>query len=509
MFHQIEIDYLPKNKIDYLVNKSSSIRYKCIILLMCDAGLRVTETISLQLGHFDFRDRTLTVSSLKKKEKARFKHRMIPITDRLYSALLSYIPSLKDPTDNSFLFPSPTNSNKPIVRESVNKYLTRFKKNHSGFEQLHPHALRHSYATYLLSNGQSLDTLQRLLGHEDKNITAIYAHIPTEELKAMHAKVFDPDKSKIQKIKDKIFGVKSEPLINISPLQNELMIGRDLQVMEINDKLNRNINMILLGGVGVGKSTILKNINIGTRKSLYIDDTSEMKTTLLNTLLYLHETKEKVFELIYGEYDKQALKTKLSRHTMKNLAKAICEVVQPQEYVLVIDTVDRIPPRVVDVFETFKDHFTIITTAREIPLNKTSFLWNFETLKIEPLERSHSLDLISKLSNNMEVEDFEQYRNYIWNKSDGNPRVIFEMIDRFRKEPVISKDVVRSIDHYGSLKEYDMSLFILIGLGFMAIFRYYGRETGDTSFTFLGGVAMILLILSRYFFGFTKHRVLK
>lgn len=83
------------------------------------------------------------------------------------------------------------------------------------------------------------------------------------------------------------------------------------------------------------------------------------------------------------------------------------------------------------------------------------------------------------------------------------------MVDRFMKEPVISKEVVRSVEHYGSLKEIDMSLVILIGLGCMGIFRYYGRETGDSSMTFLGGVAMILLILSRYFFSFTKHKYLR
>jgi integrase/recombinase XerD len=213
--------------------------------------------------------------------------------------------------------------------------------------------------------------------------------------------------------------------------------------------------------------------------------------------------------LMFGEYDRSALKSKLSRQTMKHLAQCICDVVQPHEYVLVIDSVDRIPPRAVDVLELFKDHFTIITSAREVALNKTSFLWNFETHKIEALTRPMSLELINKLSYDMEIEDYEQYKNYIWNKSDGNPRVIFEMCDRFRKEVIVSKDTVRSIDHYGSLKEIDMSIFILIALGCMAIFRYVGKETGNTSLTFIGGCAMIILILSRYFFGFTKQKVLK
>ena len=509
MFQQIELDYLPKHKIDYLVHHSHNIKFKCAVLLMCDSGLRVSEMISLKLDNFDFKERLLSVTSLKKKESAKFKHRLVPITNRLYSALLSYIPKLDKKAASDYLFPSPSIENQHVRRETINKYLERFKRKHSGFENLHPHALRHSYATYLRSNGETIDTIQRLLGHENRDVTAIYTHIPTDELKKMHERVFDGEKTRVQRIKERVLGKKTEQLINILPLQNELMIGRDEQIHEINDKINRNINMILLGPVGSGKSTILKNINPGTRKILLMDNPFEMKNTLLNTLLYLHEDKEKVFELMFGEYDKTKLKTKLSRHTMKHLAQCICDVVQPHEYIMVIDTVDRIPPRVVEVFETFKDHFTIITSAREIPLSRTSFLWNFETMRVAPLTRGHSLDLISKLSNNMDIEDFEQYRNYIWHKSDGNPRVIFEMIERFRKEPVISADVVGSIDHYGSLKEIDMSLVILICFACMAIFRYYGRESGDNSLTFLGGVAMILLILSRYFFGFTKHKFLR
>jgi len=212
---------------------------------------------------------------------------------------------------------------------------------------------------------------------------------------------------------------------------------------------------------------------------------------------------------MFGEYDKSKLKQKLSRHSMKNLAQVICDVVEPHEYILVIDSVDRIPPRAVDIIELFKDHFTILTSAREVPLNRTSFLWNFETVKVDKLPRKDALDLIYQISQDMEIEDFEAYKNYIWNKSDGNPRVICEMVERFKKEPVLSKEIVSSVDHYGSLPEIDMSIFILITLASLAILRYYGRESGDTSLTFIGGCAMILLILSRYLFNFTKNKVLK
>lgn len=503
-----EIDFLPKYKIDYLVEHITNIKHRCLVLLQCDCGLRVSEAITLRMKDFNFKERIISVKSLKKRDKARFKTRAVPITNRLYSAISNYLPQLKDTDTEAMLFPS-SSKDGHISRIQVNKLLDRFKRKHPGFENLHPHALRHSFATQLYANGTDLYVIQTLLGHERLEMTQVYTHIPSERLKQATSEALEGKKTAIQKIKERIVGKQPEQIINIQPLQNELMIGRDELMYEINDKLARNINMILLGPTGVGKSTILKNINTGERQVLLIDDCSEMKATLLNILLYLHGEKEKVFELMFGEFDRTALKSKLSRQTMKHLAQCICDVVQPHEYVLVIDSVDRIPPRAVDVLEIFKDHFTIITSAREVALNKTSFLWNFETHKVDELTRPMCLELINKLSYDMEIEDYEQYKNYIWNKSDGNARVIFEMCDRFRKEVIVSKDTVRSIDHYGSLKEIDMSIFILIALGCMAIFRYVGRETGNTSLTFIGGCAMIILILSRYFFGFTKHKVLK
>jgi hypothetical protein len=80
------------------------------------------------------------------------------------------------------------------------------------------------------------------------------------------------------------------------------------------------------------------------------------------------------------------------------------------------------------------------------------------------------------------------------------------MIERFRKESLLTTEVIRSVKHYGSLREFDMSLAVMLILAGCAILRYASNEVGNDSLKFIGGCAMILLLFSRYLFSFTKRK---
>jgi integrase/recombinase XerD len=192
--------------------------------------------------------------------------------------------------------------------------------------------------------------------------------------------------------------------------------------------------------------------------------------------------------------------------SVKSLCDEIKHVVNEKEFILMIDNVDRITPKAIKTLEELKDTFTIITSAREIPLNKTSFLWNFEIIKIKPLERKFALELVNRLSYDLDIEDFELFRNHIYEQTNGNPRAIFEIIDRYRKEPVITTEVVKDIRHFGSMKEIDMSLLVVIFLAMLAVLRYVSREVDNDAYRFIGGVSLIALIIFRYLFSYTKRK---
>jgi integrase/recombinase XerD len=495
-----EIHFLNKRDSKVLIENCNNSKHKLIMLLMLDAGLRVSEAISLKICDFDFKKRLLKVQSLKKRGKEH--RRVIPLSNRLYDTLANYLYKNKLDTE-SFLFPNQENSDH-ISRFAVNKFMSRYREKHN-INNLHPHALRHTFATQHIAYGTPLENIKTLLGHKKYDTTLIYAHIPEEILKNNIDTIEKKDLTLFDKIKNFI-SPKRQHLININTAPKLPVVGRIIEKEKIESFVNRDINTILLGGIGSGKTALLENLCFD-KKVLKLDDTDNIKKSLVCLLIYLYDNdKESVAKLLFGDFDKQQIETKLNRESVNNLCDEIKKLVEKKEYILLIDNVDRITPKAIKTLENLKDTFTILTSAREVAINKSSFLWNFERVEIKNLEKKYSLELINKLSYDLDIEDYELFRNHIFEQSDGNPRVIFELVERYRKETVITNDVVKDITHFGSMKEIDCTVLILVFLAGLAIMRYLSREVGNDSYRFIGGAAMVILILSRYFFSHTKRK---
>lgn len=498
-----EIDFLTPRELNFILESLTNLKHRCIVLLMCDCGLRVSEVVTLKVANFDFKKRFVFVQSLKKRENKEF--RKIPMSDRLYRHLADYLYNFKDLKPDNWLFPNPKNTDH-LQRFAVNRFLARLKNKKNFSDKLHPHALRHTFATNLVSNSVPLENVKLMLGHKSYDTTLIYAHIPDEVLRNNIETVSSTQRNFIQKLIDKYW--KQPPrIINIRQ-DNRLLVGRAKEVLKLDEYVSKSINVCITGSTGTGKKLLLDSITTD-KKTLILDDTSNIKKSLVYMLLYLYENdKEAVKDLLFGDFDTSAIQTKLNRESISNLCDEICRLVTKDKYVLKINQIDTLTPKVIQVLTRLKDHFTIITTAKEIPINKADFLWNFERIEIKNLSRSESFELIQRLSYDLEIEDFEMFRNHIFEQTDGNPRAILEMIDRYRKEPFILRDTIRNITHSGALREYDMSFAVILFIASIAILRYLTSELDNPALRFIGGVAMILLIFSRTFFGKTKRKYL-
>ena len=157
-------------------------RDDALLELLYAAGLRVSEVSSLELARLDLNQGFVRVMGKGSKE------RLVPLHQKACQVLENYVlharPVLKRDSESSYVFLSV--HGRPL---STNTIRTVFKKklHEAGLdESLSPHAMRHSFATDLLSGGADLRSVQEMLGHSSLSTTQIYTHLTSEHLKEVH-----------------------------------------------------------------------------------------------------------------------------------------------------------------------------------------------------------------------------------------------------------------------------------------------------------------------------------
>jgi integrase/recombinase XerD len=150
-----------------------ALRDKALVELLYGAGLRVSEAIGLQAHGVDFEARTVRVLGKGGKE------RVVPIGRRAADALQRYLARgrpflLRRSRHELFL-----NAKGGALTRSGAFLILRRLAETAGLEpgRVHPHLLRHSFATHLLDNGADLRSVQEMLGHADLATTELYTHV--------------------------------------------------------------------------------------------------------------------------------------------------------------------------------------------------------------------------------------------------------------------------------------------------------------------------------------------
>ena len=217
--------------------------------------------------------------------------------------------------------------------------------------------------------------------------------------------------------------------------------------------------------------------------------------------------KEKIIQLLTDEAEINKVVTK---NSVPHLINLLLKTTERDEYTLIIDDITSVTPSGVTALDKLKNHFHIIAAARQVKMSQASFLSNFQKLTIDPLSRIEATQLIVQSSKPLKnrIEDYESYKNHIYEQTGGNPLFINELIDRFSKEPIISIDHIRDIRHTAALREIDMSIPIVIMISSLMILRYIGGEFEDDSgaFRLFGGIFMLFALFSRSIFNYGKRK---
>jgi integrase/recombinase XerD len=164
------------------------LRDRAMLSVAYAAGLRVSELVRLELGDVD--RRRGVVAAFGKGQKRR----LVP----LGAVALRHLDDYRDALEaanrakpgkragSHFLFPAP--SGKALSRQAFWKVVRRYALAIGLPDAMHPHRLRHSFATHLLAHGADLRSVQTMLGHADVATTEIYTHVTRDHVRRAHAR---------------------------------------------------------------------------------------------------------------------------------------------------------------------------------------------------------------------------------------------------------------------------------------------------------------------------------
>jgi site-specific recombinase XerD len=163
-----------------LIEGAANLRHRTILMTLYATGMRRAELCRLQLRDIDSARMMIHV----REGKGR-KDRDIPLSDTLLAQLRTWWRSQRDKS-SPWLFPSHQDrlAGQPMSDKTV-WHACLFAARRAGITKpIHPHTLRHSFATHLVEAGTDLYTVMRLLGHADLRDTEVYIHLSKRHLQA-------------------------------------------------------------------------------------------------------------------------------------------------------------------------------------------------------------------------------------------------------------------------------------------------------------------------------------
>ncbi len=178
---------LSKEQINRLLNAIDrntvlGAKYHCILILLLDTGMRISELVNIKLNDLDIAHGWVTVFGKGQKQ------RICPFFRSTRKELIRYINNFRNQISNAvspYLFTTADGDH--ISINSVQQYMRRLEKN-AGLDgiRISPHKFRHTFATRAFQNEANLLTVKEIMGHRSAQTTMKYTHPQPEDLKKQH-----------------------------------------------------------------------------------------------------------------------------------------------------------------------------------------------------------------------------------------------------------------------------------------------------------------------------------
>lgn len=188
-FYEPEIEELFKAAAGH---DALSIRNQALLEVLYDTGIRASECVGLTIKQIDMNAEAMLIHGKGNKD------RYVVFGKRCKEKLQTYLGNARQELGGIRSLVEPhvflNQHGKPLTARGLQYILDQLIKKTSLTASIHPHMLRHSFATHMLNHGADLRTVQELLGHASLSTTQIYTHVTTEHMLSDYQKYFPEHK---------------------------------------------------------------------------------------------------------------------------------------------------------------------------------------------------------------------------------------------------------------------------------------------------------------------------
>jgi site-specific recombinase XerD len=189
---RMEVEFLDSDEIDRIFEATGgldlkSLRDRAILELLYSSGLRVSELTNLNRDQVNLKTQEFSVRGKGGKIRVVF------ISNDAKAALERYLNKRPDIDPAVFarigikrLEKKGNADNQRLTPRSIQRIVKHYALKAGIVKDVHPHTLRHSFATDLIANGADIRSVQEMLGHSSVTTTQIYTHVTNKQLKEVH-----------------------------------------------------------------------------------------------------------------------------------------------------------------------------------------------------------------------------------------------------------------------------------------------------------------------------------
>jgi len=270
---------------------------------------------------------------------------------------------------------------------------------------------------------------------------------------------------------------------------------------EIMRLLGLKQNVMLIGPGGIGKTTMLREVISDLGDSAYYVESPNPPKSALKT----------AFIEIGGFHEDDLKEMKFSSWTVQQVVKELIKLVEGRDFVLALDSLDRITVSSSDwLKELAESGVTILGAARKTKEEKElldRFFWTAKTITLQPLSDREILEIIKAQVNDSwsPIKFKDKNAEHFFGKtvvtsSKGIPIVAIQMCQKARGMKEVSLTFVREelmTAHKASVKYIDLTPLILIAIGLIGALRYIGRGMGNQELYIIAGTLTAAAIIIR------------